>query len=249
MMKYYYLLEILYQGFNYHGWQKQPGISTVQGALENAIKNAFVDINEIQTMAASRTDSMVSALQNYVLLILDKKIDESLFLSEVKEKLPLDIKIKEIKEVDSSFRIIGAFKRKIYHYTFSYKFMPAEFDKTSMVFFEEDLDLEKIKAGIEYFIGTHSFHNFCHKDRVDKFTKTIYRMELVESQKRGIYRFEIEGDSFMRHQIRLMIGSLLKVGMGQMGLDELKAALDINNHKREVFLTPALGLSLIKLIP
>ena len=248
-MKYYYLLEILYQGFNYHGWQKQPGISTVQGALENAIKNAFVDINEIQTMAASRTDSMVSALQNYVLLILDKKIDESLFLSEVKEKLPLDIKIKEIKEVDSSFRIIGAFKRKIYHYTFSYKFMPAEFDKTSMVFFEEDLDLEKIKAGIEYFIGTHSFHNFCHKDRVDKFTKTIYRMELVESQKKGIYRFEIEGDSFMRHQIRLMIGSLLKVGMGQMGLDELKAALDINNHKREVFLTPALGLTLIKLIP
>jgi tRNA pseudouridine38-40 synthase len=239
----------LYQGFNYHGWQKQPGVSTVQGALEGAIKNAFVDINEIQTMAASRTDSMVSALQNYVLLILDKKIDESQFINLINHDLPRDIKIKVVEEVDSSFRIIGAFKRKIYHYTFSYKSMPADFDHTSMVFFEEDLDLEKIKAGIEYFIGTHSFHNFCHKDRMDKFTKTIYRMKLVESDKRGIYRFEIEGDSFMRHQIRLMIGSLLKVGMGQMGLDDLKSALDINNQEREVFLTPALGLTLVKLIP
>ena len=248
-MKYYYLLEIQYQGFNYHGWQKQPGVSTVQGTLENAIKNTLLNINEVQTMAASRTDSMVSALQNYVFLLVDKKFDESRFINLINHDLPKDIKIKAIKEVDSSFRIIGAFKRKIYHYTFSYKSMPAEFDHASMVFFEEDLDLEKIKAGIEYFIGTHSFHNFCHKDRVDKFTKTIYRMELVESQKRGIYRFEIEGDSFMRHQIRLMIGSLLKVGMGQMSLDELKAAFDINNQEREVFLTPALGLSLIKLIP
>ena len=247
-MKFYYLLEINYRGFAYHGWQKQTALSTVQGTLEDVLKNVL-HTNELQTIAASRTDSMVSAQQAFVELILSCSIDPSEFLIAINRALPSDINVLGVSEVDSSFRIIGAFKKKIYHYTFAYKNLPKDFDKTSMVFFKEELDIEKMKKALQCFIGTHSFHNFCHKDRLDKFEKTIYRLELIESDIDGIYRIEIEGNSFMRHQIRLMIGSLLKVGMGQLTLDELNHLLEINNHKRETFLTPALGLCLVRLIP
>jgi len=243
-MSEHYLIEMQYIGFRYHGWQKQPGVLTIQQTIESAIQKLF-QTDDFQILAASRTDSMVSALQNYFLLMINSELDCEKALADLNELLPIDIRLKSIKKVSRSFRIIGAAKFKEYHYHFSFGGETPRESTQQIVHFSEELDSEMMNKAAGLFVGTHSFHNFVHKDRLDQFEKRIDMANIQRQEDHWV--FKISGPSFMRHQVRLMMGALLKVGSYHLSLDELRDLLLLENKNRQTLLVPALGLVLYRL--
>lgn len=248
-MEHHYLVEMQYIGFNYHGWLKQPSLPTIQQTIESAIEKKY-QTKEFQTLAASRTDSMVSALQNYFLLMINLEFDCKKVLADLNDLLPLDIRLKSIKKVSRSFRIVGAAKHKEYHYHFTFGEQSPNENAEQSVHFSEELDIEKMKKATELFIGTLSFHNFVYKNRLDQFEKRIEQASIEQGTEHGSRQwiFKISGESFMRHQVRLMMGALLKVGSAQMSLDELRNLLLLENKNRQTLLVPAKGLVLYRLV-
>ncbi len=251
-MKYFYLIQFQYLGFRYHGWQKQSIMITVQSTIESNIEKVLKH-KKFQTLGASRTDSMVSAETSVFELIVEEELNEN-FLNLMNLKLPQDIRLLSCKSVDKSFRIIGAFAKKEYHYYFSFGQKPHPFSAPFIAHFNENLDIAKMQKAASFFIGKNFFHNYCHKDRIDNFNKEIFICEIIPNEilvanffPKESYVLRIHGTSFMRHQIRLMMGALLRVGLNQLQLKDLEKSLLREINQKEVFLAPSAGLCLYRL--
>ncbi|WP_420581066.1 hypothetical protein [Reichenbachiella sp.] len=115
----FYLIEVQYLGFRYHGWQRQPGVKTVQEMIERTLKYILSD-KPFKILGASRTDAMVSATQAAFELFLEESEDEQQLLADFNENLPADIRAISIEAVDQKFNVIQHAKEKEYLYLFSF---------------------------------------------------------------------------------------------------------------------------------
>ena len=118
--KFYYLIDIQYLGYRFHGWQKQPKVKTLQFMVDRTLK-FILEKQSFKTLAAGRTDAMVSANETAIELFLDYKPLDNLddFLELFNTNLPQDIKALSIKEVSEDFNIINSSKTKEYLYLFT----------------------------------------------------------------------------------------------------------------------------------
>ena len=105
--RFYYLIKIQYLGYRLHGWQRQPGLKTVEGLVKKTLKFVLPDI-KFKILGASRTDAMVSAHEAAFELFIDHQPLENMadFLVLFNKNLPPDIRALSIKETDASFNII-----------------------------------------------------------------------------------------------------------------------------------------------
>lgn len=253
-MKFYYLIRFQYLGFRFHGWLKQSAHKTIQGQIEEALSE-LLQSPDFQVLGASRTDSMVSARESFFELITEKEIILSDFPDGLNKRLPPDIKILEAKEVNSDFKIISSAKEKEYRYYFAFggeKLHP--FCAPFMAMINENLDLEKIKKAAELFQGEHNFFSFCYKKREGQnFIRVVDHASLETSTDfqgsffpAKSFVFIVKAQSFLRHQVRLMAGALLMVGMNQLSLEELELILK-GESERKIMTAPASGLILHKI--
>ncbi len=248
--KFYYLIEIQYLGFRLHGWQFQPGVKTVQGMINKTLAHVIPDHNP-KSLGGMRTDAKVSANQSYFELFVDELLPEN-FLEEFNINLPQDIKAISVKQVDKSFNIIQQPKIKEYNYIFAEGCKAHPFAAALVSCFQEKLDIDLMKEAARVFQGKHSFHSFV----VGASEKTILERELLLSDiidntiytanffPEKTYIFRVKGEGFLRYQVRLMMGALVRVGNGQLNIEDLKDSL-INKEKKLVhFSAPASGLIL-----
>lgn len=251
----HYLLGFQYLGFRYHGWQKQPGVKTVQSMLERTLR-FILKHDEFKTLAAGRTDRMVSAQKTYCMITLKKApylAPEELF-NLLYQNLPADIHPLSIKSIGEGFNIIGRAKLKTYHYFFSNESRPLPFAAPYMCNFDEKLDIEVMQAGAKLFEGEHDFYHYCYRPHPEKiFRRTIRSCEIKKNDillanffPKTSYVLAVTGEGFMRHQIRLMMGALLNLGRERIKLEEIRASLEQGKaHKNELnFLAPSSGLML-----
>lgn len=254
-MKFYYLFCFQYLGFRYHGWSKQVGHKTVQGTIEEELI-ALLGNENFKSLGASRTDSMVSAHENYFELILEesiKNLDEFILL--LNQKLPPDIKILKGRVVDSDFKIIQAAKQKDYHYYFSFGEKLHPFCSPYMAMINEELDIELMKKAARLFVGEHNFSAFCYRLKEGQSPVRLIDDASIEFNRDYVgaffpeqsFVFKVKAKSFLRHQVRLMMGALLMVGMKELSLEELKEMLGGSTSKK-LMTAPASGLVLHKII-
>ena len=158
--RFYYLLKIQYLGFRYHGWQKQPDVLTVERMMERTFAYVLGRKN-FKLLAAGRTDAKVSANMAFVELFLDKSpLPEDDFLSLLNDNLPQDIRCLEIAEVDKTFNVMDAPKRKEYIYLFSFGEKSHPFAAPYMTTIAGPLDLATMQEAATLFEGTHDFRNY-----------------------------------------------------------------------------------------
>ena len=118
-MNQYYLIFIQYLGFRYHGWQKQPGLKTIESMVDKTL--AFIlGQGEYKILGTSRTDSKVSAHHSAFELFTKSPLDMDSFFTKLNLNLPNDIRALEIKAVDNTFNIIHSPRVKEYVYLFSF---------------------------------------------------------------------------------------------------------------------------------
>ena len=108
-------LTIQYDGYDYHGWQVQPGYKTIQETLNKAISDLVG--HKVHATAASRTDAGVSALGQVAIIQIDSPIPTENLTKAITDRLPEDILVAKAEELPGGFDIIGAVKSKLYRYT------------------------------------------------------------------------------------------------------------------------------------
>lgn len=225
-MTYRYKVVLEYDGYNYFGSQKQVKEITIQSVCERALKN-MTQIN-INTFFASRTDKKVHAKYQVFHFDIDFLInDKQKFIDGLNKRLPIDIRIKSIKKVPSTFHARHSAKYKIYQYIVSKNKVDA-FSSKYMVF-EGNLDIEKIKIAINKLIGVHDFTGFSKYSPYKTPIKNLEYINIKESKNK--YIFEFKGDSFLRYMIRSIMGVLFYIGKNEKEIKIIDEIFQTKDHK------------------
>ncbi len=234
--RFYYLIQLQYLGFRYHGWQKQPKVNTLQRMVERTI-SYVLDSNDFKILAAGRTDAKVSANQAYIELFVDHNpLDLDVFYPLFNQNLPQDIRAICIEETDEHFNIIQSPKIKEYLYLFSFgdKFHP--FCAPFMYNVTEELNITLMQEAAKLFEGKHNFRSYCHRPSEKTIlegeithceikTNDVYTANFFPEQS---YLLQVKGEGFKRNQIRLMMGALVDLGKGKIDIDFIKQTLNPN---------------------
>jgi len=253
--KYFYLIKFQYLGYRFHGWQKQPKVKTIHLMIDRTFKYILED-KYFKTLAAGRTDAMVSANEAAFELFLHHKIeDETEFLDLFNHNLPQDIRALSITQVDENFNIIQSSKTKEYIYLFAYGEKCHPFCASIMTTILDDLDIELMKKGAALFEGKHNFKTYCYRaSNEGLYNRTIDVCELEENNlytanffPEKSYALRVVGQGFGRNQIRLMMGALIKLGIGDISLDYIKKSLLPGSTEVMDYIAPASGLILNKI--
>lgn len=252
-IRFYYVLRVQYLGFRYSGWQKQPGQKTVELMIFKTLNFIMPDA-KFKILGASRTDSKVSALDAAFELFIDDNPIENLesFLDLFNKNLPSDIKIVEIKEVDRHFNIINDSKVKEYVYLFSFGEKNHPFAAPYITNIVEAIDLALIKKAAELFKGTHDFS--VYTARLKENTKTVRTITQCEIRENTLlkanffpkksYALHVQGQGFMRYQIRMIMGALIQLGKGEISYETIEASLKKNSSVQLNYVAPGSGLIL-----
>ncbi|MDA0316056.1 MAG: tRNA pseudouridine(38-40) synthase TruA [Bacteroidetes bacterium] len=254
--RFYYLVKFQFLGYRFHGWQKQPDTKTVHLMIDKTLRYILKN-QSFKTLAASRTDAKVSAQEAaFELFLKEKPIkDVSLFLEEFNTNLPQDIRALSIEEVSSDFNIIQDSKYKEYHYVFAQGEKCHPFCAPIMTTILEPLDIELMKKGAQLFQGLHNFKSYCYKATDNGlYQRELKTCELIENSlytanffPKESYLLRVIGKGFGRHQIRLMMGALIKLGRGEVNLDFIEKSLENNSTISIDYIAPASGLILHKI--
>lgn len=249
----YYLIEIQFLGYRFHGWQKQPKIKTVHLMIDRTI-NYVLENNKFKTLGAGRTDAMVSANQTAFELFTELPIfNLEEFLRLVNTNLPQDIRALNIKTVSKEFNVINDSKIKEYKYLFSEGSKNHPYCAPFITTFLDNLNINLMKEGAKLFEGKHNFKSYCYKpnengifDREITYCKISFNTTLQANFfPKKSYELTVKGKGFMRNQIRLMMGVLVELGRGEVSLDYIKESLNTYNPKIN-YIAPASGLMLNK---
>jgi len=255
MKKYFYVINIQYLGYRFHGWQKQPNVKTLHLMVDRTL-NFILEGKYFKSLSSGRTDAMVSAESAAFELFLQEPIeDEIAFLELFNLNLPQDIRALDIKEVDDKFNIIQHSKIKEYLYLFTYGEKCHPFCAPIMTTILDVLDIELMQQGAKLFEGENYLKSYCYKP-TDKgiYTREILTCELVENTiytanyfPKQSYILRVRGKGFMRNQIRLMMGTLIDLGKGKLSLEDIRFSLLPNSIVKMDYIAPASGLILNKI--
>lgn len=257
-LKQYYLIHIQFLGFRYHGWQRQSQVKTVQEMVETTILKLDF-IKNFKVLGGSRTDSMVSA-NHYIFMLYVKDEEKKLnneFLNLLNKFFPPDILAIKIEETTREFNIIQSPKLKEYRYYFSFgDFRPHPFSAPLLTHIRGQLDIDLMKKGALLFQGTHCFKKYCYQPssikNANEFFKTIEYSEIdinldyvANFFPEKTYCYKVIGNSFSRHQVRLMVGTLFKLGLHEISIEEVRDSLKEGEDSSLLgFIAPASGLVL-----
>ena len=238
----YIKLTIQYDGSEYHGWQIQPGLKTIQGALTEAIENLIG--GEVRVFGASRTDAGVSALGQVALVQIDSAIPVENLARAITGRLPADIAAAEAVEVPQGFDLIGAVKNKLYRYTIFTGQLRPVLEIRHCWHLPTKLDVTAMAEAAKMLVGKKDFKSFASAaDKRENSVRTIFRCD-VTCEDDFVY-VDVEGDGFLYNMVRNIVGTLVEVGVGRWRPEKINEILEAKDRTAAGPIAPAAGLCLM----
>ncbi len=238
-------LTVAYDGTNYCGWQVQPNGITVEEVLNQHLSELLRE--PIRVIGASRTDAGVHALGNVAVFDTTARMPAEKISFALNTRLPQDIRIQESREVAADFhpRFCNTVK------TYEYKILNRRFaDPTKRLyslFYYIPLDTERMKKAAAYLVGEHDFKSLCtHKAEVENTVRTIYDVEILKDAN-DMITVRIRGNGFLYNMVRIIVGTLLRVGSGYYEPDYMKELLEAKDRQAAGETAPPQGLTLVKI--
>ncbi len=237
-------LTIQYDGVNYSGWQNQPGKKTIEGELQRAISELTGILTKVN--GASRTDAGVSALGQVANFIVDSPIPTENFVKAINHRLPRDIVITEVVEVDLDFDASGSAKSKLYRYTI-FTGKNRNVLKTRNCWHRPNrLDVAAMDAAAQILVGTHDFKSFAAAaDKRESSIRTVTQCKVTQEEK-WIY-IDIEADRFLYNMVRNIVGTLVEIGRGRWKPENIKEILEAKDRTAAGPTAPPEGLCLMEI--
>ena len=236
------MMEVAYDGTNYHGWQIQPNGITIESELNRVISKLVGE--KIRIIGASRTDSGVHALCNIAVFDTESRIPGEKFASAINQRLPEDIKVRNSKEVPSDFHPRRCESIKTYRYTILNTTFPIPTNRLYSFFYYYPLDEKQMKQGADYLIGKHDFVAFSNQRT--QAGSTIREIKEIEIKRdKDTLEITISGTGFLYNMVRIIVGTLIKVGGGYYSPEYVKEILESCDRGKSGPVAPAHGLVLV----
>jgi tRNA pseudouridine38-40 synthase len=239
-------LTIAYDGSEYHGWQIQPGFTTVQGVIGEALRGLFGP--DARVCGASRTDAGVHALGQVGLIQIDSPIPTENLVRVISDRLPSDITIVKAEDVRMGFDVIGEVTNKLYRYAIHCGPVRPVLRLRYCWHLPSRLDVLQMDAAAKRLLGRKDFKSFASAaDSRDDSVRTIFRCDVTEKaeeENQWVY-VEVEGDGFLYNMVRNIVGSLVEVGLGRWPPERMAEALAAHDRRAAGPIAPASGLCLM----
>lgn len=243
-------LTVAYDGTNYCGWQVQPNGITIEEMLNRALSKLTGE--SITVIGASRTDSGVHAMGNVAVFDTESSIPAERFSYALNQRLPDDIVVVKSEAVPSDWH--PRYQNNITK-TYEYRILNAEVpDPTRRqitYFVSYQLDIDKMRQAASYLIGEHDFASFCNiKTNVEDTVRTIYELEIIEHK--SVYDgkelvIRIQGNGFLYNMVRIIVGTLVRVGRGFYTPEQVKEILEAKDRQAAGVTAPPQGLMLMEI--
>ncbi len=235
-----YNLTFEYDGREFSGWQKQPDARTVEGVIEKAFSTLYQQ--EIDIVGQGRTDAGVHALGQTAHAELPDLYDTGRILHAMKGLLPDDAALLNIEPVPPGFH--ARFDAVSRSYWYQIMTRPSPLMRHYSWYVYSELDEKKLHQCAKMVEGEHDFVNFCIPSG-DEFMTTICTITESRWEKEGeILVYNITGNRFLRHMVRRLVGTMIKVAEGSLFVSEFQELLHQEEATQKGHTAPAHGLFL-----
>ncbi|HTA76871.1 MAG TPA: tRNA pseudouridine(38-40) synthase TruA [bacterium] len=236
-------LTVEYDGTNYKGWQRQLQIETVQGTLENRLKQ--ICGHPVDLLVAGRTDAGVHGLGQTTNFRTSSTLSISKFQNVLNHLLPRDIRVVKVQEAHENFHSTYHAKAKLYRYIIRNTKDYTVFDRNTYHLVRHQLDVAAMKKAAKFLLGTHDFTSF--RGTLGKRANPKRTLLKIQIKKKGNdVILEYTGVSFLHQMIRILSGTLLHVGLGKFKPEDIKKILKAKDRTKAGPTLPPSGLFLVK---
>ena len=237
------MLTVAYDGTEYHGWQVQPGVETIEGKLNRTLSELLKE--EITVIGASRTDTGVHALGNLAVFDTKTRIPPEKIAYALNQRLPEDIRIQKSEQVAEDFHPRKIPTRKTYCYSIVSQEFANPLERLYSHFTYLELDLEEMRKAAVYLEGEHDFQSFCAAgSQAESTVRTIYRIGITRQE--NVIKIFVTGNGFLYNMVRIIAGTLMEVGRGRISPDEMVRIIEAKDRTKAGPTAPAKGLMLVK---
>lgn len=262
-------VSIAYDGAEFHGWQVQPGLRTVQGTLADCL--ARITGETVLPQGSGRTDAGVHALAQVASFRLESPIPERNLIVALNDVLPPAVRITSVEAVHDNFHARHSAKAKTYRYRIYRRDICPPFLARYAFHDPYPMNEEALMRASEYIVGTHDFTSFAASDpdrsaRIAESqigtsdgpetgendapddlapsnVRTIYSSQWIRTNDELIY--DVRGDGFLHHMVRNLVGTFLLVGKGTLKMTDVPAILQARNRSAAGPTAAACGLYLV----
>ncbi len=238
-------LIVAYDGTNYHGWQLQPNGLSIEAVLNDALSSLLRE--PVAVIGASRTDSGVHALGNVAVFDTENRMPAEKISFALNQRLPEDIRIQSSEEVPGDWHP----RKQNCVKTYEYKILNRKVDMPTVrlytYFCYFPLDVEQMQKAATYLVGEHDFKSFCTvRTQAEDTVRTIYELTVTRSLE-DVVTIRISGSGFLYNMVRIIAGTLLRVGTGLYRPEHVEEILDAQDRQAAGPTLPAKGLTLLHL--
>ncbi len=199
-------LTVEYDGTAFHGWAAQPGLRTVEGVVRHALGELFDEVSALAV--AGRTDTGVHALGNVCSVDVEGGPPPARAARALSSVLPEDVSVRVAEPAAPGFHARHSARSRSYRYRLYRRSERSPFETARSWWRPQPLDLDRLQACAACLRGEHDFRAFTPTDtQHESFVRVVESAEWVE---RGDHLdFEITADSFLRHMVRTLVGTML----------------------------------------
>lgn len=234
-------LTLEYDGTDFHGWQYQPGLRTIQDEIERSLKQIFNE--KIHVTGSGRTDAGVHAMGQ----VANFKIDSAMTLEKIRAALngtlPRDVRVMAVEEATEKFNSRYDAVRRHYRYTIIQN--ESALKRFHAWCYKTKLNLEKMQQASDYLKGRHDFQAFCQAGAdVNHHWCTVEEIKWQLQQ--DVLTLDILANRFLHNMVRIIVGTMVNVGRDFTPADQIKEILNSKDRMQAGPTVPAKGLCLVK---
>jgi len=249
-----------YDGGGFHGWQVQPGRSTVQGTLAAVLEEMTGE--QVLPQGSGRTDAGVHALGQVASFWLEAPIPAENLARALNRGLPPSIRVLGVESVGAEFHARHSAVRKTYEYRIFERKIEGEVEERICSPFVAPyawdcrwgLDMESMQGAAAMLLGTHDFTSFAavDPDAAQRLEETSGRVNPVKTievsevvREGGLLKYRVRGSGFLHHMVRNIVGTLVEVGRGSLAVEDVARVLGARDRSAAGPTAPAQGLFLV----
>jgi tRNA pseudouridine38-40 synthase len=244
-------LTLAYDGADFHGWQQQPGVPTIQGALNDAASK--ITQEKVFVQGASRTDAGVHALGQAAHFKTQSALSALEFQRALNALLPPAIRVVAAEEMGPDFHARWQAQGKTYRYRMYRGRVLPPFDYRRVLHYPWPLDESAMAEAARKFEGERDFSSFAASsgseddDRDRQMVREIYSSEIVRETDREEIAYVVRGRSFLRYMVRKIVGTLIEVGKGRIAPGDIPRLFELRDRSQSGPTVPPEGLYLVSL--
>ena len=236
-------LTIAFDGTRYEGWQSQKKENTLQEIFEKVLARILGEKTAV--ISSSRTDSGVHALGLVAHFRTKSALPDPKIKDALNFYLPRDILVRSAQTARPGFHARYHAKSKVYRYSIWMSRTRPLFEAAHVLWLPHRLDLRRMRKAAAHFIGRRDFSAFRDSgDEKVSYVRTVKRLAI--RRKKELVQIDIEADGFLRHMVRIVVGTLMEAGKGKLKPEAIPSILKSKDRKKAGPTAKAMGLMLLR---